>query len=292
MNSISFSQFSTYSECPYKWKLLYIDKLKEYAPGIDGILGTALHETLQTYLDSLYNGGKGAALDLDLEKLLYERLVATITSIENEQNIPPSDYVTKERLYEYYEDGVKILNYFLKYRQKYFTKPGYELIGCEVKLDTPIIDNLKFIGYIDVVIKETATGNIYLYDFKKSYMGWKPKTSTNPIKRAQLQLYKLFYSRQFNVPLDKIFIEFIILKQKIFEGGDFPASRIQRINPPASKRTIDTTEKLFLKFINESFNEDGSYNTARNYNKYPSAHNCKFCPFKEKPELCDRKKSK
>ena len=47
--NISYTQFSLWSECPHKWKLMYIDKLKQ-PPSIFLSFGSAMHETIQEYL--------------------------------------------------------------------------------------------------------------------------------------------------------------------------------------------------------------------------------------------------
>jgi len=285
---ISFSQYSTFKDCPWKWKLLYKDKIKEFSPGIDAILGTALHETLQHYLGVLYNKTEAEAHQIDLTNFLYKSLTKEILKIEKEQKISPKEYINKEVLYEYYEDGVEILKFFSKKRKDYFIKRGFKLLGCEIKLSPEIRPGIKFVGYIDVVIQNESTGEVFLYDFKKSYRGWKAKTKANPTKRAQLQLYKWFYSKEFNIDLSKIQIEFVILKQKIFEGGDWPEKRIQIVKPPASERTIKKTYQNFMDFINFCYTEDGDYNESAIYKKKPFTSACKYCPFTNKSEYCDK----
>ncbi|HPM21235.1 MAG TPA: PD-(D/E)XK nuclease family protein [Thermotogota bacterium] len=293
MHSISFSQYSTFKDCQHKWELVYGLGIREYLPGIDSILGTALHETLQYYLDVLYNNSNDDAADaLDLSKILYNNMTKIINEIKEQHNIEPTSFLTKDILYEYYYDGVEILKYFLENRQKYFQTRSYKLLGCEIKLEYPIRENLNFIGYIDVCVINEKTNDVYLYDFKKSYRGWKDNTKNSKIKRAQLQLYKLFYSRVYNVPLEKIHIEYIILKQKIYEGSEWKPSRIQRYEPPNSKKTILDTEKDFIEFINYCYTEEGNININNIYIKQPSVKNCKYCPFKNNTELCDKKNSR
>jgi ATP-dependent helicase/DNAse subunit B len=46
-NSISYSQFSTYNSCPFRWKLDKIDGLKEREGSINTLFGEAIHLTLQ-----------------------------------------------------------------------------------------------------------------------------------------------------------------------------------------------------------------------------------------------------
>ena len=53
--NISYSQLSMYTQCPKKWALQYRDGHKIREQSIHMTFGTALHETLQMYLDVMYN---------------------------------------------------------------------------------------------------------------------------------------------------------------------------------------------------------------------------------------------
>ena len=55
MGRISYSQLSMYGDCPLRWKLNYVDKLRISESNIHLIFGTAMHETLQLYLEIMYN---------------------------------------------------------------------------------------------------------------------------------------------------------------------------------------------------------------------------------------------
>ena len=46
---ISYTQVSMYNECPWKWKLNYIDNHREFKGNINTLFGTAMHEVLQKY---------------------------------------------------------------------------------------------------------------------------------------------------------------------------------------------------------------------------------------------------
>jgi len=48
MEKISWSQVQIYNQCPFKWKLNYIDKIRPVSDSIYTIYGKALHEGLQT----------------------------------------------------------------------------------------------------------------------------------------------------------------------------------------------------------------------------------------------------
>ena len=65
--SISFSQYSIYKQCPYRWKLQYIDGKYVYDPSMFAVFGTAMHETLQNYFQVMYevSGAEADRIDID-----------------------------------------------------------------------------------------------------------------------------------------------------------------------------------------------------------------------------------
>ena len=75
MKKISYSQLSLYNECPYHWKLRYIDKIRTMESNIYLIFGSAMHTTLQIYLDKMYDESIKSADKINLEKILQEELI-------------------------------------------------------------------------------------------------------------------------------------------------------------------------------------------------------------------------
>ena len=61
MARVSFSQYSMWSSCPQQYKLNYIDKLSESSSNIHSVFGSAMHETLQEYLDKCLRISKSQA---------------------------------------------------------------------------------------------------------------------------------------------------------------------------------------------------------------------------------------
>ena len=74
--AVSYSQYSIYRQCQYQWYLSYIKKESSFKPSIYLVYGTAMHETIQTYLQTMYDKSIKAADEIDLNKLLEDRLVA------------------------------------------------------------------------------------------------------------------------------------------------------------------------------------------------------------------------
>ena len=111
---ISYSQVSMYSDCPWKWKLNYIDDLREFKGNIHTLFGTAMHETLQLYLTVMYSNSIKEANNLPLDNILKQRMV----NVFNEMHEFGSDdyLVTEPDMNEFYSDGLLILDWFKKHR--------------------------------------------------------------------------------------------------------------------------------------------------------------------------------
>ena len=146
-------------------------------------------------------------------------------------------------------------------------------------------NGIKFIGYMDVVIYDTVRDKYKIIDIKTSTMGWNKWAKADKNKTDQLLLYKQFYGAQNDIALDKIDVEYFIVKRKLYEKVDFPQRRVQTFTPANGKPSINKVINNLNKFINESF-IDGEYNTEHIYIKNPSKKNCRFCEFNQ-TEYCD-----
>ena len=83
MKNISYSQYSQWAVCPYRWKLLYIDKLGEWTDNIHTLFGTSMHEVLQTYLTVMYSDTIKDADKLPLDQMLLYRMKENYENILN-----------------------------------------------------------------------------------------------------------------------------------------------------------------------------------------------------------------
>ena len=282
MNRISYSQLSMFSECPHKWKLNYIDRLRVSEPSIHLLFGTAMHEVIQKYLNVMYEYTAKRADQLNLERTLQEKMVEQFNIDKENYGKEPC---TKEQLKEFFQDGCDILDFFKKRRGDYFSKKGYELIGCEVPVEMDLQKNLTWVGYLDIVMKDTVHDRIKIYDIKTSTMGWNKWMKADDNKTQQLLLYKQFYSKQYNHPIDKIDVEYFIVKRKLYENAKFPQKRVQKFIPASGTVSMNKVAKKLTKFIDEAFNEDGTH-TKNELPPTPSKKACKWCEFK-KTEYCD-----
>jgi hypothetical protein len=281
MNRISYSQLSMFSDCPFKWKLNYVDKLSISDSNIFLIFGTAMHEVIQNYLNVMYEFTTKRADQLNLEQILQDNMIKRF-NIDKETY--GKDPCTKEDLKEFFQNGCDILDFFKKHRSDYFSKRGYELIGCEVPVQFGLQKDLTWVGYLDIVIKDTVRDVIVIYDIKTSTMGWNKWMKADENKTQQLLLYKQFYSKMYNHPIDKIEVEYFIVKRKLYENVDWVQRRVQKFSPASGKPSMNKVAKKLTKFIDEGFNDDGSHTTGE-LPPTPSKKACRWCEFNQ-TEYC------
>ena len=68
------------------------------------------------------------------------------------------------------------------------------MVGIEVPINYDLPNDVKFIGYIDVLLYNTVTQKYKIIDIKTSTMGWnKYQKCFDKNKTDQLLLYKQFY---------------------------------------------------------------------------------------------------
>ena len=81
---------------------------------------------------------------------------------------------------------LKIIDFFKKKRAMYFSKKGYELLGIETSLNYDLPNNLKFKGFIDLIIKDNIRNRIKIIDIKTPSWGWNKYAKADKKKTAQL----------------------------------------------------------------------------------------------------------
>ena len=283
MKRISYSQYNQWVTCPHKWKLNYIDELGEYTDSIHTLFGTSMHEVLQTYLTIMYNDTIKMADALPLDEMLLHRMKTNYTQIMERNG--GEVFCEQEDMEEFYSHGLAILEWFKKKRNMYFSKKNYELVGIEVPIEYELPNKIKFIGYMDVVLHDTFRDRYKIIDIKTSTMGWNKWAKADKNKTDQLLLYKQFYGKQHDIPLDKIDVEYFIVKRKLYEKVEFPQRRVQTFQPASGKPSINKLMNNLNQFLDESF-INGEYNVEHTYIKQPSKKNCRFCEFNQ-TEHCD-----
>ena len=111
--NISFSQYSVYESCPYRWYLTYGKGIYLFSASINTVFGTAIHEALQTYLTIMFKESVKKAEEFD--KKQEEKLVPTVDQSTIKGNQPTANSrvlkseKTQEELIKIYKENNKAI---------------------------------------------------------------------------------------------------------------------------------------------------------------------------------------
>lgn len=282
---ISYSQYTMWANCPWSWKLKYIDGHKLDDSSLHTVFGTSMHETIQEWLNILYNKSETMAKTMYLHDNFKEKLLTLFkentTISENGEKIFLAD---KKTLMEFYEQGCLILTYIQNNYKKLFPTEHTKLFGIEFELNMEVRPNVNYIGYIDIVTYNEKEDTYILYDLKTSRSGWNEYQKKDPLKTGQLLLYKRFFAKQLGIDEKKIRVEFVILKRTIFENAQFTIPRVSKFEPSNGTPSVNKSWDRFQTFVDTAFDSEGNYNPDQTAT--PSKDACKFCKFKDRKDLC------
>jgi len=284
--SVSYSQYSMYKQCNFRWYLNYVKKQRVFKPSIHTLFGTSFHETIQEYLRLMYEESVKKSEEFDYENFLKERMIANYKE-EMEKN-KDEHYVKKEDFNAFIQDGVNIMSWVKKNRKKYFTTRKVKLIGIEIPMEQYIVEDIPNVimqGYIDIIFYDEDLKKYTVIDFKTSTSGWKDADKKDDTKLSQLLLYKHFYSRALKISPEDVDVMFMIVKRRPFISEDFPTHWVQEIKPAQGKAKLKKAVEDFEAFVRDCFTPEAKF-VDKEYPKNFDA--CKWCEFKDKPEICSK----
>jgi len=153
----SDSRLSMYEECPFKYKLRYRDNIKRDIEGVEGFLGSRVHETLKKCYDDL----RLTRLDTLSDLLAYYNKIW-------QENWNDSIIIVKADLTQahYRALGEKMIE---TYYNRYAPFDQDITMGTELGLNFPLDDDSKYRmrGYIDR-LSRTQDGTYEIHDYKTS----------------------------------------------------------------------------------------------------------------------------
>jgi len=255
--SVSFSQYQIYKNCQHQWYLNYVKKLQPFKPSIHLIFGTAFHETIQNYLQVMYDKSGTEADKIHLPTYFKTKLIELYTENSKEEH-----FSSPQELSEFYEDAVAILDFFKKKRKLFFSKKNTELVGIEIPILAPIVEGIENVvmkGFIDLVIYNKTVDKYTIYDIKTSTRGWSDYEKKDQTKVSQILLYKKMFSQLRNIPEDKIDVQFFIVRRKINEALEYPPARVQEFIPAHGVKKVNDAMNDFQEFVRNVFTVQGDY---------------------------------
>jgi len=156
----SHSKLSTFEQCPFKFKLKYIDRIiPEIEKTIEAHLGSAVHATLEwIYIKAKEAETKKQIPSLDDTIVFYSEAwrrdySPDIVIVSNE--LKPKDYFNK---------GVEFL---VNYYQKHFPfDDGTIELEKKIIIGLDSEGNYEIIGFIDRLAQNIHTGEFEIHDYK------------------------------------------------------------------------------------------------------------------------------
>ena len=161
------------------------------------------------------------------------------------------------------------------------------LLGIEIPLLLNVANNVFLKGFIDFVLYDEDLDKVYIYDIKTSTRGWSDYEKKDDSKIAQILLYKEYFSKQFGFDVEKIEVEYFIVKRKLYESTEYSIPRTQHFKPASGKNKRKQVVENFQAFIKDCFDTSGKPQ-MKSYLKNVGESSCKWCPYKDLPDLCDK----
>lgn len=276
---ISYSSVSTYNKCPKLWEMQYLRKDIPFVQNIYTCFGTAMHETMQEWLTIMYHDKVKTANEIDLGKLLYANMVKSYKRGRAQMN--GEHYSNMDQMTEFWLDGKHILEYLTKKRASYFSTKTMMLAGVETLLYQEIKPGVMFKGLVDLVFYHPNSDTWTIMDIKTSTSGWRDYQKKNPNLTAQVVMYKEYFSKQFNIPKEKIDVQYFIVKRRVPAEAEFASMqrRVQEFSPNAGPRKTKQVIATVDKFIEDVLDDKGQY-IDKDYSCTNPFGKCEHCsPF-------------
>lgn len=201
MAHVSFSALKNWNQCPFYYKLTYVDRIKGFEGNQYTAFGTALH----TVCENIMNGSTESPEKM-FDKEFLKELQALPKHVQTEITVK---VITTMR-----DAGKRLAPAAIPYLHETFG--DFELVSTEEELMEPIQLNeshgYNFKGFIDLVIK-TPDNKLHVIDWKTCSWGWDAHRRADPMTTYQLTYYKHFYAQKFAVDPKDIETHFALLKR-------------------------------------------------------------------------------
>jgi len=265
---VSYSEIKAWRECPWRHKLLYIDKLGTFEDSVYTAFGTAIHAGAEKFL-------KTRVIDvlmvhqmidaswtkhrLDHPDVVQKAIDSATDSGWTFRHFPVEDW----KLW-----AETILNDLEEFMDENFNDWVY--IAAEDELYEPIEgEEIKLKGFIDGIIGDvTKHGKkrIWIIDWKTAGRGgWRRDRKQDFLTQAQLALYKIYWARRENIDPKDVRCAFVLLKRE-----SKPGKSISFVPISVGPKMITKTDKLVSSMTKG----------VRRGLRIKNRESCKFCEFR------------
>lgn len=253
---ISFSELKNWKECPYRHKLIHIDKIPYFEGNEFTAFGTAIHTVCE---EAIPDPSKDALA------IFESNFLNELTILKDQGKELNKDLVSDMRT-----QAKPICEQVLPAVKEHFGP--FDVVAVEEELLEPISEfesyGKHFKGFIDMVIK-TPDNKIHIIDWKTCSWGWNTKKKSDPMTNYQLTYYKNYYSKKHNIDPSNIETYFVLLKRTAKNNN------VEVVRVTSGPKKTENSLKLL---------ENAVINIEKGLN-IKNRLNCKYCKF-YKTEHC------
>lgn len=247
---ISFSELKNWKECPYRHKLIYVDKLPYFSGNEFTAFGTAIHEMCEK---SIPDNSKKA---YEIFKESFNRQLSSLKEEGHEIN--------SSLVHDMISQAQPICSQVIPAVKDYFG--NFEIVSIEEQLLENMSDidsyGKKFKGFIDMVIK-TSDDKYHIIDWKTCSWGWSRDKKSDPMTTYQLTYYKNYFSKKHNINPKNIETYFVLLKRTAKKDN------VEVLRVTSGPKKVENSLKVLQNAV---INIE-----KKNYIK--NRLNCKYCKF-------------
>jgi ATP-dependent exoDNAse (exonuclease V) beta subunit len=200
LKKISYSEFKTWTECPYRHKLIYVDKLPYFSGNEYTAFGSAIHKACEEKIPDE---------KIDAYSIFEMAFLEELKTLKEEGH----------------EFDKKLVN-DMRSQARPICENIFPAVQAEfgnftvVSIEEPLLEDVddfqsygrKFKGFIDLVIK-TEDGKYHIIDWKTCSWGWNTQKKTDKIVNYQLTMYKHYFSKKHDIDPKNIETYFALLKR-------------------------------------------------------------------------------
>ena len=252
MAHISYSEFKIWTECPYKHKLKYIDRVNAFEGNEYTAFGTAIHSACE-------HGIVDDTIDMQahFEKAFLQEIQKLPTKVK--------DSLEQHTIDQMMNQGRELALQAIPTLKEYFGN-DVEVLSVEERLNESvnIPDRYNFKGFVDLVIK--SGDKIHILDWKTCSWGWDARKKSDKITTYQLTFYKHYFAKKYDVDAKDIETYFALLKRTAKENK----VEIFRVTSGPIK-----TQNA-LKMLENSIQNITSKNYVKNKVSCTSGYGCEF----------------
>ena len=232
MSHISFSELKEWTVCPWKHKLNYIDRIKQFKGNEYTAFGSALHTVCEHLVQNDIQ-------DYDPHASFQKEFLQNLKKLK--EAVPDIEFNSK-LVSDMRSQGDHLIQFILPSLVKTFG--NFELVEVEEKLYESIPDqDQNFKGFIDLVIYTPEDKKYHIIDWKTCSWGWDNRKKTEKMITYQLTLYKHFWCKKHNKDYGEVLTHFALLKRTAKKNN----VEIFKVTNGAKK--IDNALKLLTKAL-------------------------------------------